>query len=190
MSTAPARKTWTSEEYLALERASTGKHELRHGEPVSMAGASEEHNLLVGNIVTALNLALRRKPCRVYPSDMRVKIAATGEYTYPDVSVTCSERRFEDQHGDTLLNPEVIFEVLSGSTELHDRGKKFEAYRKLPSLREYVLVSQDEPLVEQYTRQEDGAWSLREHRAGGRLWLEAIGCEIAVDEMYLKVFGG
>ena len=95
---------------------------------------------------------------------------------------------FEDEHFDTLLNPQVIFEVLSNSTESYDRGKKFEQYRSIPSLRSYVLVAQDAVLVEHFARQEDGAWLLREHRAGGRLALDAIGGSIAVDEIYLKVF--
>lgn len=187
---AAAKKRWTPEEYLAFERSSPEKHEFFQGEIFAMAGATEEHNLLVGNLVTRLNIALEGKQCRVYPSDMRVKVAATGLYTYPDVTVACADRQLEDGRRDTLLNPQVIFEVLSDSTELYDRGKKFEQYRMLPSLREYVLVSQEQVLIEQYTRQEGDTWMLREHRAGGRLWLEAIGCEIAVDEIYLRVFGG
>jgi len=186
---AAVKKQWTPEEYLAFERSSPEKHQFFQGEIFAMAGGSEEHNLLVSNLVTRLNLALERKPCRVYPSDMRVKIPATGLYTYPDVSVTCADRKFDDDRRDTLLNPEVIVEVLSESTELYDRGKKFAQYRTVPSLREYVLVSQDEVLVEQYTRQADETWMLRVHRAGERLRLDAVGCEIAVDEIYLKVFG-
>ena len=121
---------------------------------------------------------------------MRVKVSATGLRTYPDVTVVCSRPELEDAHGDTLLNPEVIVEVLSESTERRDRGKKFEQYRQLPSLREYVLVSQDVVLCEQFTRRDDETWSLREHRAGGRMWLECAGCWLLVDEVYLKVFSG
>jgi Uma2 family endonuclease len=183
-------RRWTPEEYLAWERGRLEKHEFFQGEVFAMAGATEEHNLIVTNVVGELRSALRQGPCRVYPSDMRVKVSAAGLYTYPDATVVCSRPEFEDEHKDTLLNPQAIVEVLSESTERYDRGKKFERYRTLPSLREYILISQDEVLVEQYTREDDGSWTLREHRAGGRLWLSAIGCEIPVDEIYLKVFGG
>ena len=155
-----------------------------------MAGASEEHNLIVTNIVATLWIALRQRPCKVYPSDLRVKIPSTGLYTYPDASVLCDRPEFEDDAADTLLNPQVIFEVLSEFTEDYDRGTKFKHYRSITSFREYVLVSQTEILVEHSTRQDDGSWLLRDHHAGGRLVLASTGCEIAVDELYLKVFSG
>jgi Uma2 family endonuclease len=186
---AARRKTWTPEEYLAWERASPEKHEFFQGEVFAMAGATKEHNLIVGNIVGELRNALRSGLCQVYPSDLRVKIPATGLYTYPDASVVCSKPKLEDDSFDTLLNPEVIFEVLSDSSENYDRGKKFEQYRTVASLREYILVAQDRVLVEQYTRMPDGAWVLREHRQGGRLDLACIGCALDVGEIYLKVFG-
>jgi Uma2 family endonuclease len=185
---AARKKTWTPEEYLEWERASPEKHEFFQGEVFAMAGATKEHNLIVGNIVGELRNALRSGPCQVYPSDLRVKIPATGLYTYPDASVVCSKPTFEDDSFDTLLTPEVIFEVLSESSENYDRGKKFEQYRTVASLREYILVAQDRVLVEHYTRMPDGAWVLREHREGGRLDLASIGCALDVDEIYLKVF--
>jgi len=186
-----ARKTtWTPEEYLAWERSSDEKHEYFDGEVFAMARASEEHNLIVTNIVATLWIALRQRPCKVYPSDLRVKIPSTGLYTYPDASVLCDRPEFEDDAADTLLNPQLIFEVLSESTEDYDRGTKFRHYRSIPSFREYVLVSQTEILVEHSIRQEDGSWLLREHHAGGRIVLASIGCEIALDELYLKVFSG
>ncbi|UQA61083.1 Uma2 family endonuclease [Polyangium aurulentum] len=183
-----AVETITPAEYLALERSSPEKHEYFGGEIFAMAGASEEHNLIVGNLVGELRQALRQGPCRVYPSDMRVKVSTGGLYTYPDVIVVCSRPEFEDEKRDTLTNPEVLVEVLSDSSERYDRGRKFEHYRKILSLQEYILVSQDQVLVEQFTRKDDGSWGLREHRAGGRLWLASIGCELLVDEVYLKVF--
>jgi Uma2 family endonuclease len=178
----------TPDEYLAMERSSLEKHEYCDGEVFAMAGASKEHNLIVGNVVTALNNALRRRPCEVYPSDMRVKIPATGLYTYPDASVACHRPAFEDDTADTLLNPQVIVEVLSDSTEDYDRGTKFKNYRTIPSFVDYVLVSQAEVLVEHHVRQPDGSWLMREHRAGGRVELVSIGCGIDVDDLYLKVF--
>lgn len=191
MNAEAARKTtWTPEEYLAWERSSDEKHEYFDGEVFAMAGASEEHNLIVTNIVATLWIALRQRPCKVYPSDLRVKIPSTGLYTYPDASVLCDRPEFEDDAADTLLNPQVIFEVLSEFTEDYDRGTKFKHYRSITSFREYVLVSQTEILVEHSTRQDDGSWLLRDHHAGGRLVLASTGCEIAVDELYLKVFSG
>lgn len=190
MPTHPApQKHWTPEEYLARERASETKHEFFRGQVFAMAGGTHEHNLVAANLVRELGNALRRHPCLVYASDMRVKVEATGLYTYPDVTVLCGAPRFEDAARDTLLNPQVIFEVLSDSTESYDRGRKFEHYRKIPSLAEVALVSQHEVLVEHYARQADGAWVLREYGAGQRLPLPALGCEIEVEEIYSKVWG-
>ena len=182
--------TLTPDEYLAMERASLERHEYCDGEVFAMAGASWEHNLIVGNVVTALNNALRRRPCEVYPSDMRVKIPATGLYTYPDASVACHRPVFlrTTTRRTTLLNPQVIVEVLSESTEDHDRGTKFKNYRGIASLVDYVLVSQAEVLVEHHVRQPDGSWLMREHGTGERIELVSIGCGIDFDDLYLKVF--
>lgn len=190
MTAEPARKPkWTPTEYLAAERASHQKHEFCDGEVFAMAGGSEAHTLIVANIVGELRSALRQRPCKVYPSDMRVKIPARGLYTYPDASAVCGRPEFEDDQADTLLNPQAIFEVLSDSTEDYDRGTKFKNYRSVASLRDYVLVSQSEILIEHFIRQPDGAWLLREHRAAAQIELASIGCAIAIDEIYLKVFG-
>jgi Uma2 family endonuclease len=137
-----------------------------------MAGASEAHNLIVTNVVGELRSALRSRPCKVYPSEMRVKIPATSLYTYADASVTCDRPSFEDDKVDTLLNPQAIFEVLSESTEDYDRGTKFKNYRSIPSLNDYV--SQDEVLIEHFVRQPDGSWLLRERHAGEALELTSI----------------
>lgn len=188
MSAEPAEKrVWTPEEYLAWERAQPEKHAFYQGEIFAMSGATREHNLLVSNLVTGLNVALRDRPCETYPSDMRVKVPATGLYTYPDVSVVCGEPRFEDDTFDTLLNPLVLVEVLSESTERYDRGEKFEQYRTIASLHDYVLLRQDRILVEHFAKQPGGAWLLRELRAGGSLELASLGCALAVDELYRKV---
>jgi len=185
---AAAKRSWTPAEYLAWERSSPERHELVDGEVVAMAGASYEHNKIVGNLVGELGSALRHRPGDVMPSDLRVHVPATGLYTYPDVTVLCGDPVFEDGARDTLRNPTVIVEVLSASTEGYDRGKKFRHYRSIETFREYVLVAQDSVSVERYTRGDDGVWSLHESGAGERLVLASIGCEIAVDEIYLKVF--
>lgn len=182
------KKIWTPEEYLAWERASPEKHAFYRGEVFAMAGASREHNLIVGNIVRLLGNALLDRPCESYPSDMRVRIQATELYTYPDATALCQRPAFEDREADTLTNPEVIFEVLSESTEAYDRGDKFDQYRSIPSFNEYVLVSQDKILVEHFVRQGDGTWNLRLLRNGDSLTLPSLRCALVVEEMYRKVF--
>jgi len=148
----------TPEEYLIIERKAETKSEYFAGEIFLMAGASERHNLIVANLVDEIRVQFKNRPCKVYPSDMRVKIQATGLYIYPDVVVVCTKPEFEDNRNDTLLNPTLIIEVLSDSTEAYDRGKKFEHYRTLNSLSDYLLVSLDNPRVEYYVRQSDGKW--------------------------------
>jgi Uma2 family endonuclease len=186
--THPLGKTWTPEEYLAWERLQPEKHELHGGEVFDMAGATLEHNKIVANVLAELRAALRQKRCEVYASDLRVKVPATGLYTYPDASVVCGRPELEDGVLDTLLNPLILVEVLSPSTEDYDRGTKFTNYRTIPSFRDYVLISTDRVLVEYHTRKDDGSWLLREYKAGERFGLESVGVELAVDELYLKVF--
>ncbi len=148
-----ARSTYTATEYLALERASETRNELVNGQILAMTGASRAHNLIAANVIAGLHGQLKGRPCEAYPSDMRVKVAATGLYTYPDVVVVCGKPELEDEHGDTLLNPTVIFEVLSPSTEAYDRSEKFAHYLRLESLREYLMVAQDKLRIEHYVRQ-------------------------------------
>jgi Uma2 family endonuclease len=188
MSAQPAEKqTWTPAEYLAWERAQPERHAYFQGEIFNMSGATREHNLIVGNLMRVLGNALLDRPCEAYPSNMRVKVPATGLYTYPDVAVVCGKPEFEDNVLDTLLNPQVIIEVLSESTERYDRGQKFKSYRTIPTLRDYVLVSQEEAFIEHYVRQANGDWLLREIHAGGRLELASIQCAIVVADIYRKV---
>ena len=131
---------------------------------------------------------LKGRKCEVYPSDMRVKITASGLYTYPDVTVVCGHPEFEDDQGDTLLNPTVLFEVLSDSTEAYDRGTKSAHYRRLPSLMEYVLIAQDQPLVERYVRQPDGSWVLRDvTRLEETVALDGISVQLPMSEIYRQV---
>jgi len=178
----------TPEQYLEIERKAGCKSEYYQGEMFAMAGALEPHNVLVGNLVRDLGQQLRRRPCRVYPSDMRVRVSTTGLYTYPDVTVVCAKPQFADQHTDTLVNPTFIAEVLSPSTERFDRGRKFEHYRSIESLAEYLLVAQDRVHVELYTRQSDGRWVLSEaSRLEDIVELHSIQCRLALADLYEKV---
>lgn len=155
-----AVKRYSIDEYMAMERASETKHQYYDGESFAMVGASSPHNLVAGNLARELGNLLRERPCLVYPSDMRV-VCPTGLGTYPDVSVVCDHPVFEDGHNDALLNPLVLIEVLSPSTEAFDRGKKFEHYESIPSLREYLLVAQDRVSIAQYSRKDlNESWSL------------------------------
>jgi Uma2 family endonuclease len=178
----------TSQDYLAIERAAETKSEYLDGEMVAMTGTSRWHNLIVTNLVRDLSQQLKQRPCEVYSNDQRVRIPTTGLYTYPDLVVACAEPRFEDDELDTLLNPVLLVEVLSPSTESYDRGKKFEHYRTLDSLVEYLLVSQDEVLLEQFVRQEAGAWRFTATSGReGAVELPSIGCTLALAEVYDKV---
>jgi len=182
------KKRYTLDEYLALERSTREKHEYFRGEVFAMGGASEAHNLIVGNVLASLHGKLRDKPCRVYPSDLRVKINPSGLYTYPDVVVVCGEPRFEV--GDTLLNPTLLVEVLSESSEAYDRGKKSEQYRTLPSLSDYLLITQDRALVEHYSRQPGERWLLHAaNTLSDSVAIPSLGCELLLAEVYLNVSG-
>ncbi|HEU4324036.1 MAG TPA: Uma2 family endonuclease [Roseiflexaceae bacterium] len=152
--TAQPNHSLTEEEYLAFERASTTKHEYYKGRIYAMTGASARHNLITGNTIASLHGQFRRKPCRVYPSDMRVKAQQTGLNTYPDVVIVCGQPLFIDDALDTLINPTVIIEILSPSTEWYDRGMKFHHYRTISNLRNYILISQDAYRIEYYRRQD------------------------------------
>lgn len=178
----------TAEEYLSIERQAVYKSEYFAGEMFAMSGASRRHNLIVTNVVGELRAQLKNRPCEVYPSDMRVKIPGTGLYTYPDVVVVCGEAQFEDECIDTLLNPALLVEVLSESTEGYDRGKKSEHYRKLASLTEYLLIAQEQHHLEHYVRQSDNQWLLSEtDDLQATIHLPSINCDLALAEVYDKV---
>jgi len=187
MSSAATKIRFTPQEYLALERKSETRNEYYNGEIFAMAGASREHNLIAGNLFRDIGNQLEDRPCETYMNDMRVWIEATGLYTYPDVVVVCGEPRFQDREVDTLLNPTVIVEVLSPTTEAYDRGDKFRHYRRIDSLREFVLISQDRMMVERYTRQGKD-WVLSDMTDPDQvLKLESIGCQIPLDRIYAKI---
>lgn len=187
MSTQPKRYI-TPDDYLKAERAAEFKSEYFAGEVFAMTGATRRHNLVVGNLAGNLSQQLKACTCEVYASRMRVKVSATGLYTYPDVVVVCGEPLFEDGHQDTLLNPTLLIEAFSKSTENYDRGKKFGHYRRVESLQEYLLIAQDQPQVEHYLRRENNQWLLSE--AAGLdavLRLPSIECTLSLAEVYEKV---
>jgi Uma2 family endonuclease len=189
MSAEPHRRV-SLEDYMAAERQAETKSEYLSGEVFAMSGASRQHNLIVWNLSGTLYAQLKGRGCEAYVGDMRVHIPATGLYTYPDIAVACGEPRFEDAALDTLLNPTLLIEVLSPSTEGYDRGKKAAHYRTLDSLREYVLVSQEEARVELLTRQKEGHWLLSEaSRLDETVTLSSIGCTLRLADVYERVTG-
>jgi Uma2 family endonuclease len=184
---AQPRQRMSEQEYLAFERASDTKHEYYRGEVFAMAGASLEHTQIVSNTLIAVGRQLR-PPCRIVSNDLRTKISETGLYTYPDIIIVCGRPQLAEGQFDTLVNPTILSEVLSPSTEAFDRGKKFRHYRTLDSLQEYLLIAQDAPLVEHFVRQEDGTW--RFAAASGldaSLHLPTIDCTLALAEVYSLV---
>ena len=193
MSTSP-KAFLTPEQYLEIERRAEFRSEYYQGEmfamagPLAMAGARRNHNLLAGNAFGQIHAQLRHHDCEVYSNDMRVRVAATGLYAYPDIVIACGLIEFLDANEDTLLNPTVIVEVPSASTEAYDRGKKFEIYRSLDSLNEYVLVSSDRIQIEHYGRQSEGKWLLTAaSRLEDTLDLESAGCSLRLADVYERV---
>lgn len=177
----------TPEEYLSIERKAEYKSEYSGGEMYAMSGASREHNLISLNIASELRAQLRGRPCETYASDMRVRIFPPRRYVYPDVVVVCGEAEFEEDGVDTLVNPRVIVEVLSYSTESYDRGTKLGWYRRIESLQEYVLVSQDTPHIERYVKRAEG-WVLTDTDGlEATVRLESIDCEISLTDIYDRV---
>lgn len=176
------------EAFLVFERGGDVRHEYVAGELFAMAGGTENHDLINGNIFARLYLQLAGGNCRAYTSNMRVAIQSLDIYTYPDVSVVCGKPEFEDGRRDTLLNPVVLIEVLSPSTERYDRGRRFHRYQRIPSFEEYVLIAQDMPFVEHFVRQSDGRWLLATVEGlNQRIAFESIGCNLTLAEMYANV---
>ena len=181
---------WISpEEYLEAERRAETKSEYLDGQIYATSGASLAHNRLVANLVAAVHAQLKGGPCFALPSDMRIRVPETGLYTYPDVSVVCGEPKLEDSHKDILLNPIVLIEVFGDSTEGYDRGRKFEHYRRIASLQEYMLVSQSEPRIEMYRRQTAREWLLTEaFGVEESVELPSVRCVLRLDDVYDRVF--
>ena len=188
MSALPIERIWPADKYLAWESEQPTKFELIDNCIVAMSGASEAHNIITGNVTTSLNVQLRKKPCKVYPADMRVQVKQRATYAYPDVVVVCGKPRFRyDTKPETLQNPLLIFEVLSPSTEDIDRSMKFNSYLQLPSLEGYFLVSQDKPRVESYIRHSAG-WLYQDHVGlESKLRIDAIDVSLSLEDVYHKV---
>jgi len=174
----------TYPEYVAAEAAATVRHEFINGEVFAMAGGTPEHSALAASIIRELGMMLRGKPCRVYTSDLRIRIVGTNMSTYPDASVVCGKPETAPGDPNAVVNPTLLVEVLSESTEAYDRGAKAAHYRHIESLKEYVFVAQDEPRLEVYRRTERGGWELFEARSGERLGIESIGVRLSVDAVY------
>jgi Uma2 family endonuclease len=175
------RYTWA--EYVALERASTHRNEFYNGEIYAMAGGTPQHARLAARAIGQLHQQLSGKKCEPYTSDLRVRVVATGLATYPDVTVVCGPIEADPQDPNTAINPTVLIEVLSSSTEDYDRGQKFEHFRQIPSLRECVLVSHREQLLEVF-RRSDESWARSEARPGAMLELRSIACRLSVAALY------
>jgi Uma2 family endonuclease len=187
MSSAHRMPSVTPEDYLARERLAEFKSEYHDGQIYAMAGTSFRHNVIASNLNRVIGTQLVDRPCQPTIGDIRLRINPTGLYTYPDLMVVCGEPRFADDTFDTLLNPNVIIEILSPSTESWDRGGKFAHYRRIESLTDYVLISQDKILVEHYNRQGE-QWLLTAlSQPEDSLALASIGCEIPLRDVYAKV---
>ena len=188
MATQQASPKLTVEEYLTIERNAEHRSEYQNGEIFAMVGASQAHNLIVTNLVVELGGQLKKRSCKLFSNDMRIKVSPTGLYTYPDVVVVCGKDHYDDQQRDTLLNPTLIIEVLSESTKDYDRGEKFQHYRQLESLQEYVLIAQKLSHVEHFQRQSDNQWLLSEtNNQADTILLTSIKCKLELVDIYHKV---
>ncbi len=188
MSAIPHLTGVSPEEYLRRERLAEFKSEYHDGEIVAMSGASRFHNRIVRNLTILLGNQLRDRPCQNYVGDMRVSVRGGKSYFYPDIAVTCGQEEFADDQFDTLLNPIVVIEILSPSTEACDRGSKFLAYQTIPSLREYVLITPSPRRFEVYRRQGGGGWLYESWAfSPSPLVLQSIDCTLAPHEVYFKV---
>ncbi len=174
------------EQYLEIERKAEFRSEYFQGEMFAMSGAQEPHVLAVSNLTVALGTALWDR-CRVYPADMRVLVSASGLYTYPDLAVVCGKPAFADQTFDTLTNPVLLVEVLSPSTESYDRGKKFDHYRRIESLQQYVLVSTDRAHVDKFTRAGELWTFAAADGLGAELPLECVNCTLNLRDVYRNI---
>jgi len=182
------KRRYTVAEYLRLEQDAQEKHEYRDGEILLMAGGSADHSLITANVIGELRNQPKGKPCRVYDSNLRVRISRTVLYTYPDASVICGPRETRDPSGQTLTNPRLIVEVLSDSTEAYDRGEKFDRYRQLDSLEEYVLISQNTSRIEVFLRQAEESWLFSSFSGPAAVaQLRSISASLPLSEVYAGI---
>ena len=181
-------RLFTEEEYLTIERAADYKSEYVDGGIYAMAGAGREHSLLISNLSGLLYAQFRGRACEFYTNDMRVRVADGGLYTYPDLTALCGAPRLLDQRNDTLLNPQLIVEVLSPSTASYDRGEKWRRYRRLESLTDYILVAQEKMWIEHWSRQDGDTWRISEYeQPSDRLHLAALQAELSLADIYERV---
>lgn len=184
---AVAKTKMSEEEYLAIERASDFKSEFFNGEMFAMAGASLHHNLIKDNLVVRIGAQLSGSNCRTVSSDQRLKVNRTGLYTYPDIMIVCGKPERAEPDSETIVNPQVIIEVLSDKTESYDRYEKFEHYKRLPSVREYILVAQNRMGVERYVRTDEGEWVIRSYTQADELFSFAT---VPVSVKVADIYGG
>lgn len=188
MATPQARLTISPEEYLRREREAEERHEYDNGRMCAMAGESPNHSRICINAARETSANLKGKSCEAFSPNMKVCINAAGKFYYPDLSIVCGEARYHDRERDALVNPKVIFEVLSPSSEKRDRGVKFLSYQQIESLTDYLLVSQDKLLVEHFVRQAGGQWLYTAHAdRSASVHLPSIGCDLPLDEIYDRV---
>jgi Uma2 family endonuclease len=178
----------TPEEYLVFEEQSSEKHEYYGGQIVALAGGNQAHSIICSNLNALLHSQLRKRPCVIYTSDMKIRADQPRKYMYPDLAIVCGESQFEDPTRRVLLNPAVIIEVLSDSTEQYDRGKKFQYYRSIATVQEYILVAQDAKHIDHYRRQSENLWVLTSINGDdGVLELPTLECRLYLAEIYEKV---
>lgn len=182
-----ADNSYTEAEYLAFEQESDEKHEFIDGEIFAMSGASPNHNLIVASTIAAMYSQIRGSGCKIYPSDMKVRTPNTATYTYPDITIVCGDAQFVDEKRNILSNPTVIIEVLSESTELYDRGEKFRRYRELPSLKEYILIAQNAPVVDHFFKRDNDWHFIDAVGLDASVHLQAVDCTLNLTDVYEQV---
>jgi Uma2 family endonuclease len=188
MAIANQQQRMTEAEYLAFDRESETKHEFIDGQVYAMSGASPNHNWIAGSTYASLYSQMRGRPCKVGPSDLKIHMPATGSFVYPDISIVCDEPEYGGEQSDMLLNPVVVIEVLSPSTEHHDRNVKFHHYWTIPTLKAVVFIAQDEARVERYNREGSNAWQMTIARGlDASMELPSIGCTLPLAEVYEEV---
>lgn len=188
MGLAQTENLYTPEDYLEMERKSEIRHEFIDGEIFEMAGAGKRHNQISANLIRLIGNQILDRDCNIYANDMRVRIASTDKYTHPDIVGICGEEDFEDENEDTILNPLLLIEILSKSTEAYDRGTKFEFYQTIESFNEYLLITQEPFRVEQFIRQDGNIWTYLEFRRPEHIiQLSSIDCTLSLQDIYHKV---
>ena len=184
----PRKRFISPEEYLDRERAAEIKSEYLRGEVYAMSGGSPEHSKIAVNVTIAIGSQLKGRPCWAHSPDMKVRSTPTGLYSYPDLSIVCGEERFHDKRRDVLVNPTAIVEVLSPSTERFDRGKKFAQYQLIETFRDFLLIAQDEPRIEHFSRDDKGGWYYRSIVGlDGQVTIPSIGCTLLLSDVYDRV---